>query len=141
MVMPEAVFRAAVAVACLWQWPHFAAALLLGFHGLLRPGELLFLRRRDLILLRDLLTSAHFCSTGLRDHFGVENSQVSPATACKVSDICSVKFLDALFGHLPGIVPLFGCSPAVFFADVGTCFSAGWGSLQRKMPRASLQSL
>ncbi|CAE7454060.1 SUF4 [Symbiodinium sp. CCMP2592] len=111
MVMPEAVFRAAVAVALLWQWPHFAAALLLGFHGLLRPGELLSLRRKDLILPRDLLTAVPLAYVTI---LGSKTRRFLQRQHAKISDICTVKFLDALFGHLPGIVPLFGCSPAVF---------------------------
>ncbi|CAE7435043.1 unnamed protein product [Symbiodinium necroappetens] len=111
MVMPEAVFRAAITVALLWQWPHFAAALLVGFHGLLRPGEILKLRRRDLLLPRDLLTCTQVAYVSI---LGAKTRRFLQRQHAKVSDFCSVKFLDALFGHLPGIVPLFACSPAVF---------------------------
>ena len=44
MVLPEVLFRAAVSLSLLWGWPIFTAALLLGFHGLLMPGEILGLR-------------------------------------------------------------------------------------------------
>ncbi|CAE7245675.1 SUF4 [Symbiodinium sp. CCMP2456] len=111
MVMPEAVFRAAIAVALLWQWPLFAAALLVGFHGLLRPGEILSLRRRDLLLPRDLLSCTPVAYVTI---LGAKTRRFLQRQHAKVSDFCSVKFLDALFGHLPGIVPLFACSPAVF---------------------------
>ena len=52
MIIPEAVYKAAITVALLWGWPVFVAALLLGFHGLLRPGEFLKLRRGTLSFLR-----------------------------------------------------------------------------------------
>ncbi|CAE8691311.1 unnamed protein product, partial [Polarella glacialis] len=35
MVLPEPVIRAIVALSLSWGWPRFAAAILLGFHGLL----------------------------------------------------------------------------------------------------------
>ena len=40
-----AVLRAMVVVCLLWHWYLTAAALLCGFYGLLRPGELAALRR------------------------------------------------------------------------------------------------
>lgn len=56
MVMPATLLQAAVSLALLWNWPHFVAALLLGFHGFLRPAEFLFLKRSDLVLPRDVLS-------------------------------------------------------------------------------------
>ena len=50
MVMPAAVFKAAVSLSLLWSWPRFAAALYSGFHGLLRPAEFIPLKRGGLIL-------------------------------------------------------------------------------------------
>lgn len=83
----------------------------MGFHGLLRPGEILKLRRRDLLLPRDLLTCTQVAYVSI---LGAKTRRFLQRQHAKVSDFCSVKFLDALFGHLPGIVPLFACSPAVF---------------------------
>jgi len=40
-IMPPSVCCAAVSLAVLWGWEKFAAALLIGFHGLLRPAEIL----------------------------------------------------------------------------------------------------
>ena len=44
------IIRAATAVALLWQWFRFTGLVLLGFAGMLRPGELLHLTKRDLAL-------------------------------------------------------------------------------------------
>ena len=68
MVMPESLLRAAVTLSLLWRWPHFTGFLPLGFHALLRPSEILRLRRRDLIyqgicaLMLRLLSSVYWCS-------------------------------------------------------------------------------
>ena len=57
MIMPAALFKAAVSLCILWSWKKVAAVLLLGFHGLLRPNEILPLRRADLVLPRDVLST------------------------------------------------------------------------------------
>ena len=111
MVMPEAVFKAAVAIALAWNWPFFVAAILLGFHGLLRPGEILALRRQDLILARDLVTSVPLAYVRI---LGSKTRRFLQRQHAKISDACAMRFLDALFGQCPGHVPLFACSPAVF---------------------------
>ncbi|CAK9004203.1 Guanylate-binding protein 7, partial [Durusdinium trenchii] len=51
--MPVQVLYALAGTAMAWQWPHFAALLVLGFFGLLRPSELIGLRRQDLSLPQD----------------------------------------------------------------------------------------
>ncbi|CAE7563489.1 unnamed protein product [Symbiodinium natans] len=51
--VPKAVNDALVVTALLWRWPRMAALLVLGFFGLLRPSELIGLRRQDLALPGD----------------------------------------------------------------------------------------
>ena len=46
--MPPSIFRAAISLSLLWGWYKFAGAMLLGFQGLLRPSEILPLKRSDL---------------------------------------------------------------------------------------------
>jgi hypothetical protein len=53
--MPLPVLRALVTTALVWDWPKLAVLLVLGFFGLLRPSELIGLRRRDLSLPDDHL--------------------------------------------------------------------------------------
>ena len=53
--LPLAVVRALVTTALLWQWPRMAVMLALGFFGLLRPSELIGLRRQDVSLPGDHL--------------------------------------------------------------------------------------
>ena len=45
-------------VALAWGWTDFAALLLIGFHAALRPGEMIALTRRTLLLPGDLLGPA-----------------------------------------------------------------------------------
>lgn len=56
--MPYPLFCAALVLCFLSGRIEFAALLLLGFSAALRPGEMLNLRRRDLILPSDLLGAA-----------------------------------------------------------------------------------
>ena len=111
MIIPEAVYKAAITVALLWSWPVFVAALLLGFHGLLRPGEFLKLRRRDLILPSDLLTSTPIAYVRI---LGSKTRRFLQRQHAKVSDALAVQFLEALFGSTPRSEFLFDCSPNVF---------------------------
>ncbi|CAE7640566.1 SUF4 [Symbiodinium sp. CCMP2592] len=111
MVIPVSVFKAAVALALLWSWPLFAAGLLLGFNGLLRPGEFLLLRRRDLILPQDLLTDLPLAYVRI---VGGKTRRYMQRQHAKISDAITVNFLSSLFGHLPPEEPLFNCSPFVF---------------------------
>ena len=52
--VPEAGVRAAITLACCLRWTAFALFLALGWCAVLRPGEILKLRRRDVTLPSDL---------------------------------------------------------------------------------------
>ena len=121
MVMPESLLRAAVTLALLWRWPHFAGFLLVGFHALLRPSEILRLRRRDLILPRDLLTDVPVAFVRI---LGSKTKRFLQRQHARISDALSVAFLDALFGHCHPLSPLFDCSPAVLRRRWNALFSA-----------------
>ncbi|CAE7560174.1 SUF4 [Symbiodinium sp. CCMP2592] len=121
MVMPESLLRAAVTLSLLWRWPHFTGFLLLGFHALLRPSEILKLRRRDLILPRDLLTDVPVAFVRI---LGSKTKRFLQRQHARISDALSVAFLDALFGHCHPLSPLFDCSPAVLRRRWNALFSA-----------------
>ena len=120
MVMPEAMIRAAVTVSLMWGWPLFAATLLLGFHGLLRPGEFLYLTREELILPRDLLTSTQLAFVRITDG---KTRRFMRRQHARISDHKTVMFLDALFGHLPPGASLFNCSREVHRTRWNAVFS------------------
>ena len=107
MVMPATLLQAAVALGLLWRWPHFVAVLLLGFHGLLRPSEILSLRRGDLVLPRDVLSNEKICYVKI---IRSKTSRFMMRQHARISDELSVLFLDSLFGTRPSDASLFGCS-------------------------------
>jgi len=111
MVMPAAIFQAAVSLSLLWSWPKVASIMLLGFHGLLRPNEILPLKRRDLVLPRDVLSDELICYVRI---WHSKTSRFLLRQHARVSDQLSVCFLDAIFGCMPLDQPLFNCSPGVF---------------------------
>ena len=111
MIMPAALFQAAISLCILWSWPKVAAVLFLGFHGLLRPNEILPLKRADLVLPRDVL------STELIAYVRILHSKTSRFMLrqhSRVSDQLAVAYLDHLFGCLPAEQLLFNCSAGVF---------------------------
>ena len=67
--MPVQVLYALAGTAMAWQWPHFAALLVLGFFGLLRPSELRFATTRSVSPARPL---GRQCD--LHSSFPAENS-------------------------------------------------------------------
>lgn len=111
MVMPAALFQAAVGLCLLWSWPKVASIMILGFHGLLRPNEILPLKRRDLVLPRDVLSDELICYVRILHS---KTSRFLLRQHARVRDQLSVAFLDATFGCLPMDEPLFNCSPGVF---------------------------
>ena len=111
MIIPVSVFKAAVTVALLWRWPVFAAGLLIGFNALLRPGEFMLLRRKDLILPRDLLSDLPLAYVRILNG---KTRRFMQRQHAKISDATTVSFLDKLFGHYPASYELFGCSANVF---------------------------
>ena len=139
MVMPEARFKAAVAVALLWRWPFFVAAALLGFHALLRLGEILALRRQDLILPRDLLPTTPLAYVRI---LGSKTRRFLQRQHAKVSDACTVHYLSARFGEVTSRKPLL-CSTVLrtSFDAAGTLFSEDWACQPPKVQKASRLSL
>lgn len=121
MVMPSSLFQAAVSLALLWEWPRFAGAMLLGFHGLLRPAEILPLRRQDLILPRDVMSSEAICYVKILHS---KTSRFMLRQHSRISDAASVAFLDAIFGALANHEALFGCSQSMFRSRWNRLFQA-----------------
>ena len=54
--IPEPLAVAMSALALLWGWPKFASTVLLCFYGILRVGEVLNAKRKDLLTPKDLLS-------------------------------------------------------------------------------------
>ena len=95
MIMPVSVFKAALVLSLLWGWPYFAAALMVAFNGLLRPCEFLTLKRRNLLLPRDLLSDLPVAYVRL---LNTKTKRFMLHQHAKISDSLTIQFLDALFG-------------------------------------------
>lgn len=121
MVMPASVLQAGVSLATLWEWYRFAAALLLGFHGLLRPNEFLALKRSDLVLPRYVLSDENICYVRILHS---KTSRFVLRQHARVSDELSVLYLDAFFGPLPQDAVLFGATAGVFRSRWNKLFGA-----------------
>lgn len=111
MIMPPSIFRAAISLSLLWGWYKFAGAMLLGFHGLLRPSEILPLKRSDLVLPRDVLSDERICYVKI---LRSKTSRFMLRQNARVSDELTVVYLDSLFGCLANTETLFGCSTSFF---------------------------
>ncbi len=111
MIMPPSIFKAAISLSLLWGWRKFAGAMLLGFHGLLRPAEILPLRRSDLVLPRDVLSDERILYVKI---LRSKTSRFMLRQHARVSDELTVLYLDALFGCLANTEALFGCSTSFF---------------------------
>ena len=120
MVMPASIFQAAVALSLLWRWEKFACALLLGFHGLLRPSEILPLRRCHLVLPRDVLSQDPVSYVQILHS---KTSRFMLRQHARISDAVTVSFLDFVFGGLPRDAPLFGASLGSFRTRWNRLFS------------------
>ena len=119
MIMPPSIFSG-----------HLVAAMLLGFHGLLRASEILPLRRCDLVLPRDVLSDEQILYVKI---LRSKTSRFMLRQHARVSDELTVLYLDALFGCSANTEPLFGCSTYFFVLD-GTDYSSTWASpLLRKL--------
>ena len=54
--IPEPVVTAISALALMWRWPRFACSVLLCYYGIMRIGEVLGAKRRDLLTPKDLMS-------------------------------------------------------------------------------------
>jgi len=95
MIIPVSVFKAALVLSLLWGWPYFAATLMVAFNGLLRPCEFLTLKRRNLLLPRDLLSDLPVAYVRL---LNTKTKRFMLHQHAKISDWLTIQFLDALFG-------------------------------------------
>ena len=64
--LPEPLLESMAALALLWDWPVFAASILLCFYGICRIGEIMVAERSDLLTPQDLLSSAQVAYLRIR---------------------------------------------------------------------------
>ena len=99
--VPEALFRAVMAVSLGWGWRHFAAVVGISFLGITRPSEALFALRKNLVLPGDRLepdsTTAYLRIVKAKTS-GRGNARIQHAS---FDSEVFVRFLEAIFqNHL-----------------------------------------
>ena len=99
--IPEVLVEAMLAVAVSWGWLRWAAITLIGFRGIVRPGEPVSAQRSHLLLPQDLLQSNldHF-------YFKIEKPKTRKRGGAKVQHskivgVDVVAFVVAVFAALP----------------------------------------
>eukprot|EP00971_Amphidinium_carterae_P352836 6492748-Amphidinium_carterae.2 len=102
--LPLDVLLAMVTVCMVWNWPHMAASLLVGFHLLLRPGELAGILRRHLLLPCDLGGLSFSGSVSLPKT--KTSNRGSKLQSVLIEDALVLNFLDGLLGGLPPVTLL-----------------------------------
>ena len=121
MVMPATVLLAAVSLAATWGWWKFAAVLLIGFHTLLRPSEVLFATHSHLILPGDLLSALMIAYVRVDVP---KTDRVYPKQHGKISEVLVVEFLSAMYDDYPPHKFLCGGSAAQFRNRWNAVFSS-----------------
>ena len=103
MPMPEQVFLAMVALALHWEWPDVACYLVIGFLGMLRPGECVKVTPKDISFLGSGINMQSFVFIGKpkmrrvgprREHIRIDDPELIP-------------FLSWIKTHFPPDRPVF----------------------------------
>lgn len=95
--LPRAIWLAMMTVAIFLARPGFATALMIGFAAALRPGELLGLQRRNILLPGDLCESRQVGFVALPKHKTSRFGQ----SHVTIRDPGVLTFLSAMIGELP----------------------------------------
>ena len=107
--MPLTVVLAFSALALLWGWPREAALLLLTWSGILRIGETLAARRRDLILPRDGAPGTKHAL--LQVYLPKTRGTAARHQSARIDPADVVQLLDAVFRYLEPEQKLWTGSP------------------------------
>ena len=112
--LPESLFKAMFAIAMLWKWTRWAATLILGYEGISRIGEVLTATRGDLMLPSDSFDDS--CSIAFLKIRKPKSRKrgIGRVQHIRVSEACTVQFLERHFGHLDSAVKLFPRSASAF---------------------------
>ena len=104
--LPPDLCSAIAVVALAWGWVDFAVVLLLGFHCALRPGEMVALRRRCLVLPSDMLTPLDLGFVVLEEPKTRKRS--ARRQHVKIAGPRLLSFLDACTAGLSAESPIWG---------------------------------
>lgn len=109
--MPLSIMLAAVSLALLWGWGREAGLIALMWAGVLRVGEAISAKRRDLILPQDAAPGTWFVL--LRIHAPKTRGRAARHQSAKIEPEDIVCLLSAIFSRLPADQPLWPFAPAL----------------------------
>jgi len=112
--LPQEIWKAMVTLAIMLEHPRAAAVLLLGFLGMMRPGEVLRLRRCDVSLPGDRLEDDGCVFVAIWTH--KTRSRGAGAQHAKIADPLAVNWLGRLLAvlNLPDDAQVYPASPQSF---------------------------
>lgn len=99
VAMPWQVLLASITIALMWGWTDVAGCLALGWGALLRAGEILAAKRRDLLLPRDVEQTISFALLAIHEPKTRHSGPRHQAAKLDVPDLLQVT--DLAFGHKP----------------------------------------
>jgi hypothetical protein len=92
------ILQAATTLALLWGWERWLAVTLVGFLCMLHPSEFIALRRRDLVLPADAMSSDRIAYIHIRNP---KTARFARRQHCRLEDRLVLRFLEAAFGETP----------------------------------------
>ena len=121
-VLPPSVIKAAVCLAVLWQWPCWAALVLLGFAAMLHPSEIMALHRGDLIFPSDISFDTGSLYVRVRDP---KTARFARRQHGRIDDPEIIFFAESMFGKLlPG---------SKLYTGSMTLFRKQWNSVMQRL--------
>ena len=108
--MPVAILVGIVTTALLWGWPREAAVFSLGWAGLLRVGEIIGMKRRDLVLPTDAAPGTSHILANLKEPKTRGRGARHQAAKIEAKDL--VVLISAVFQRFSADQPLWNLSSA-----------------------------
>ena len=109
--IPQKVLHGMLAVCIAWSWPKIGILLVLGFYGLLRPIELLSLRRKDVVLPTEHLEGEVIF---LRIHTPKTRFRGAAAQHVRIDSVEAVAFVNQFLPKIPRWQSIWSGSYAAF---------------------------
>ena len=119
--MPWTVLLAMCSTAVVWGWPSFALLLLLGFHCMLRPGEIAALRRGHLRLTSDSYSKNVGVVALTTSKTATRAARIQSVT---ITDVWLLQRLDRHFGTWPEKAPLCSGGTTAFTRRFMACLQS-----------------
>lgn len=109
--VPQKVLHGMLAVCIAWNWPKIGILLALGFYGLLRPIELLSLKRKDVVLPTEHLEGDVIF---LRIHNAKTRFRAAAAQHVRIDSWEAVTFVNLFLPQIPRWQTIWSGSYAAF---------------------------